>query len=120
MEIHGYTASGSIDATIDGVRMTVPDDTDNRHRRMIKEWEDEGNTIPAYQPPAPTAADVKAEAARRIEKIMPPWMIDRQVSGGNPIPEAIKDAAQAIRVRSDEIEAMDPIPADLRNDSYWD
>ena len=54
MEIHGYTATGMIDATIDGVRMTVPDDRGNRHRQMIAEWEAQGSTIPAYVPPAPS------------------------------------------------------------------
>lgn len=53
MEIHGYTESGSIEATIEGVRMTVPDDMGNRHRQMIAEWEAEGNTIPAYEPLPP-------------------------------------------------------------------
>jgi len=52
MEIHGYTQYGSIDATIDGVRMTVPaNDLSNRHRQMIAEWETQGNTISAYAPP---------------------------------------------------------------------
>lgn len=53
MEVHGYTKSRSIEVTIDGSRMTVPDVPGNRHRRMIAEWEGEGNTIPAYEPPAP-------------------------------------------------------------------
>ncbi len=54
MVVHGYTQTGSIDATIDGVRLTVPDDMANRHRQMIAEWEEAGNTIPAYvAPPAP-------------------------------------------------------------------
>ena len=51
MEIHGYTQAGTIEATIDGGRMTVPDDMTNRHRQMIAEWEEAGNTIPAYEPP---------------------------------------------------------------------
>jgi hypothetical protein len=53
MEVHSFNASGSIDATIDGLRMTVPNDPANRHRQMIAEWEAEGNTIPAYVPPPP-------------------------------------------------------------------
>lgn len=53
MEIHGYTQSGSIEATVEGVRMTVPDDMANRHRQMIAEWEEAGNTIPPYVAPAP-------------------------------------------------------------------
>ncbi|MFP9138693.1 hypothetical protein ACLI1C_16055 [Devosia sp. XGJD_8] len=51
MEVHGFTEQGFIDATIDDIRMTVPDDPANRHRQMIAEWEAEGNTIPAYVPP---------------------------------------------------------------------
>lgn len=51
MEIHGYTETGSIDATIDGLRMTVPNDMANRHRQMVAEWEAAGNTIPAYVAP---------------------------------------------------------------------
>lgn len=57
MEIHGYNAGGSIDATIDGFRMAVPDDLASRQRQMIAEWEAKGNTIPPYvapEPPAPT------------------------------------------------------------------
>jgi hypothetical protein len=54
MEIHGFNKSGTIDATFDGQRMTVPDDMGNRHRQMIADWEAQGNTIPAYvAPPAP-------------------------------------------------------------------
>lgn len=56
MEVHGYTETGSIEATIEGVRLTVPDDMANRHRQMIAEWEAAGNTIPAFNSsPAPVA-----------------------------------------------------------------
>lgn len=51
MEVHGFNELGSIDATIEGVRVTVPDDMGNRHRQMIAEWEALGNTIPHYEPP---------------------------------------------------------------------
>lgn len=69
--------------------------------------------------PVVTVEMVRAEAALRIEEAMPRWMIDRQVSGGSPIPEAAKAAASAIRVRSAEIEALRPIPEDFRSDIYW-
>lgn len=53
MEVHGYNEYGLIEATIDGARLTIPDDMANRHRREIAEWEDAGNTIPPYvAPPA--------------------------------------------------------------------
>ena len=54
MEVHGYTQTGSIEATIDGVVMIVPDDMANRHRQMIAEWEAQGNTIPSFQEAKPT------------------------------------------------------------------
>lgn len=57
MEIHGYIEGGSIAATIDGVRGTVPNDPSNRHRQMIAEWEAAGNAIPAYDPAPATLAD---------------------------------------------------------------
>lgn len=53
MQVHGYTSIGAIDATIDAVRLIVPDDPANRHRQMIAGWEGQGNTIPAYVPPPP-------------------------------------------------------------------
>lgn len=59
MEVHGYTQSGSIDATIEGKRLSVPDDLGNRHRRMIAEWEGEGNTIPPFEL---SLGEAKAEA----------------------------------------------------------
>lgn len=66
MEVHGYTESGSIRATIEGQDWIVPDDPANAHRRQIAEWEAEGNTIPAYYPPPPTVNDVVAERTRRL------------------------------------------------------
>lgn len=66
MEVHGFTQSGSIEITIDGVRMTVPDDMANRHRQMVAEWEEAGNVIPPYTPPSPSSEDVTAERDRRI------------------------------------------------------
>ena len=57
MQIHGFTENGSIDATIDGERGTVPNDPSNRHRQMIAEWEAKGNTIPPYVPPSVEQSD---------------------------------------------------------------
>lgn len=66
-----------------------------------------------------TAADVKAEAAQRIEAIMPRWMIDRQVSGGTPIPDELKTRAEAIRAASNRLERLKLIPTDYREDRHW-
>lgn len=52
MEVHGYTEDGCINATIDGIHIIVPNVPSNRHRKMISEWEAQGNTIPAYEAPS--------------------------------------------------------------------
>lgn len=67
MEIHGYTQSGSIEATIDGIRVIVPDDMGNRHRQAIAEWEHAGNTIPAFEPPPLTVDDYEAAIQAHVD-----------------------------------------------------
>ena len=64
-------------------------------------------------------AGIKAEARRRIEATGLPWMVEREVSGGDPVPQTVKDQAAAIRAASDALEAMDPIPADYADDGHW-
>ena len=66
MEVHGYTETGSIEVTVDGDLLIVPDDATNRHRQMLAEWEAAGNVIPPYVPPAPTEVDINSERSRRI------------------------------------------------------
>lgn len=66
-----------------------------------------------------TATDVKAEAERRIEAIMPRWMIDRQVSGGAPLPDEVKARAEAIRAASNRLERLPRIPTDYRDERHW-
>ncbi|HBT70052.1 MAG TPA: hypothetical protein DEB63_19680 [Agrobacterium sp.] len=68
MQVHGYTALGSISATIDGDLWDVPDDMSSRFRQMIAEWEfdEEGNrvnTIPPYV--APEVPEVFEPITRR-------------------------------------------------------
>ena len=46
-----YNAQGLITVVIDGARWDMPDDMGNRHRRMLAEWEAEGNSIAPYVPP---------------------------------------------------------------------
>lgn len=60
MQVHGYTSTGSISATIDGQLWDVPDDMSSRFRQMIRQWEfdEEGervNTIPPYVPEPETS-----------------------------------------------------------------
>ncbi len=66
MQVHGYTATGSISATIDGETWDIPDDMSSRFRQMIAEWEEEGNSIPPYVTPSPIQGEIDAERDRRI------------------------------------------------------
>jgi hypothetical protein len=61
-----FDPKGSIIAVIDGTTFTIPDDFGNRHRHMIEEWVNEGNTIEEYVPPP---VDLNAYVANlRYEK----------------------------------------------------
>lgn len=140
MEIHGFTEDGAIDATIMGFRMTVPDDPANRDRLMIAAWEAEGNTIPAYAVPPATVEHVKAECRRRILLMMTEDQQRNTLAAGQAAvmqygadpslwPEELQQRQAAamlawteierLRSRSNQIELMDPIPADIVDDSLW-
>jgi RNA-binding protein YhbY len=119
---------------------------DGQIPNQIQSWIDAGNTIAPYAPPALTAADVKAEAQRRIcavfgvtdltsciikqlnAQMRASELINIKAEGGTLTTEqqaeadalqAAADAVKLIRSKSDVIEAMTPIPADYTNDSYW-
>ena len=93
---------------------------------------------PAPDDPIDPSA-VKSEAGRRIVAICPEWKQRNHIatdltytkiiqSGGTLTTEqesdraemeAVWESIQSIRTKSDEIEAMSPIPADFKDDSYW-
>lgn len=58
-----YNQSGSIDAIIDDVPTTVPNDLGNRHRAMLAEWETEGNTITPWEPSMQFLQEIKIAEA---------------------------------------------------------
>lgn len=75
---------------------------------------------PIAPPPAPTAASVAVEAARRIEERYPLWRQLNLVRAGDGTDlEAMSSFIDAVRGRSNEIEAMTPIPADFADDQWW-
>ena len=89
--------------------------------------------------PEPTVEEIKAEANRRIIELCPEWKQRNYIAtdltftkiiqdGGTltseqeaerTVMEAIWTTIQGIRSKSDEIEAMSPIPYDFTDDSYW-
>lgn len=62
-------------------------------------------------------AGIRSEAFRRIRLILPAWMVEREMTGGNIIPQEIKDQVAQIRLRSNELEA--DLTEDFLNDKYW-
>ena len=69
--VHSKTENGDYTATIDGVDFTIPDDMGNRYRRMLSEWEAEGNKLPEYIKPSPSKEDVNIERNKRISSGIP-------------------------------------------------
>lgn len=62
---------------------------------------------------------IKVEARRRIEDAWPIWrQINLQAEGGEAF-TAMRAEIDAIRTRSNEIELMDPLPADVTADDLW-
>jgi hypothetical protein len=82
--------------TIDGVKMTVPDDMAIRHRRMLAEWEAAGNTMVSY---VPRAVDLMAYTAqKRWEK-----EVDGIEIGGIPVHTDVRSKTMIMgaRIKSD-------------------
>ena len=107
---------------------------------------DDGNHAMNYNldgTPAPdtpiSSGSVKGEAGRRILAICPEWQQRNYIATSLTFTDMIQDGEtltaeqetqrseikaiwttiQGIRTKSDEIEAMSPIPADFKDDSYW-
>lgn len=60
---------------------------------------------------------VKAEAARRIDTRYPLWrQLNIQRAGGSAAMDAFIDG---VRLASDALEAMSPIPPDYQQDYHW-
>ncbi len=126
-----------------GVPVSIPVDEANRDYRQLME---EGVQIMPYVTPGPTAADVRAEAARRMRALVgarddrhldiiitnglreAARLLQKEVSGQALTPEEqarkqqlqqIDAAIEAIRAASNRLEAMTPIPDDYQADKYW-
>ena len=112
------------------------------YRDSLRALVDAENPFEAQFPEEPivelTTNDlVKAEAARRILEICPEWkqrnltaqaaiLAKKGETNWTPEEQTAWDAGEAIwaqiaaiRAKSDALEAMDPIPADFKEDNYW-
>ena len=124
---------------------TIPPDPANADWREYQAWIAAGGVPTPVPPPVFTAAHVKAEAQRRIvgltgatdlttclikqlnANMRANELNDIRHERALTVPEeaeaaALRNLAAAIkhiRARSDAIEAMEPIPADFADSSYW-
>lgn len=73
--------------------------------------------FPGWTAHLPSAAEIKAEANRRIVASGHDWMAAREVGGGTIMPANIKTYAANIRDDSATLEAT-PV-ADYTDDSHW-
>lgn len=82
-------------------------------------WDKNGvDDFAAPAAPTITVEMVKLEARRRIETVMPTWMVSREVSGGTAISATIKTYAADIRTDSAVLEGT--LPQDYAtNEAHW-
>jgi len=66
------------------------------------------NIIERYENRCATIEEIKSEANRRIEDVIPIWMVVREFTGGKVIPNELKEFAESIRARSNELELNPP------------
>lgn len=64
-----------------------------------------------------TAAQVKAHAGRLLSYT--DWVVVKALDTGEPADPAVIAKRHAVRAASNQIEAMDPIPADFTDPKYW-
>ncbi len=57
---------------------------------------------------------IRAAAAEQIAALDLGWMVEREVTGGTPVPQKLKDAAAAIRARSNDLESQANAAAAIR------
>jgi len=66
---------------------------------------------------APKVADIKTEARRRIEAVMPSWVVERATTGGPRIPANVLTYVKDVREASDTLEGT--LPSNYADDSHW-
>lgn len=64
-----------------------------------------------------TSDDIKQEARRRIETVMPSWVIERAATGGPRIPANVLTYVKLVRETSDTLESG--LPSDFADDVNW-
>lgn len=83
----------------------------------------EGANLPAATPPTfagpPAAADVHAEARRRIRLSGYDVWCRRALATGVAMPAALRHLKLQIAFSAEVLARLEPIPDDFRSDVYW-
>ncbi|MEM9635159.1 MAG: hypothetical protein AAGA50_27795 [Pseudomonadota bacterium] len=133
-----YAAGKATEAEEPVFKEPVDNSNENRVRMAVQAWLKAGGKIPEWVPPAPTADQIKVEAARRILEVAPEWYqrnltaraAELAMKGGDNWTaeeqaevaegQAVWDKIKGIRAASNALEAMDPRPSDFAtNEAYW-
>ncbi|WP_417733131.1 hypothetical protein [Rosistilla oblonga] len=70
-----------------------------------------------WETPSPSETQIKEEARKRIEEVMPSWVVERAQTGGPRIPANVLTYVKAIRAASDVLEQS---PAtNYRDNTHW-
>lgn len=77
----------------------------------------DGVEIQEYVPPPVLPDNIKTEARRRIESVMPTWVVDRANTGGPRVPANVLTYVKSVRETSDTLEGT--LPTDYADDSHW-
>jgi|TARA_Y100000034_G_scaffold136486_1_gene213256 hypothetical protein len=107
-----YKKSDASTATVDWLGLIGDDYTNEIPASSFDEWS--GN---AWVTPDPTEGQIKAEARRRIEAVMPAWVVQRAQTGGPRIPANVLTYVKDVREASNTLE--DTLPTDYTDDSHW-
>ena len=82
-----------------------------------------GAILPVATPPTfagpPAAADVHAEARRRIRLIGYDVWCRRALATGTAVPAALRHLKLQIAFSAEVLARLEPIPDDFRSDVYW-
>lgn len=66
-----YTETGLVEAIIDGARVVIPQDPENRHWQILQQWIADGGEIDPYEPPAPVPEPDPVEKLRAFFEANP-------------------------------------------------
>ncbi len=86
-------ATGFIVTLEDGTVLSVPDDLANRHRQLLQEWLDDGNSLdPADPPPPPPTNDEIYDRVIQNRKVFKGYVL--AINDGSIVPGSNMTGAQ--------------------------